>query len=443
MPYEVPTSLAPLLSLFRPCFTTPTFETFCALTVGLLTRVRERTVTGMLIAAGLSGDWHHCRAHRFFSRARWSADRLGLVALGVLVERLLGEDEPLVVAVDDTLLRRCGPKVFARHLHHDGSSPAAGPKARRIAHGNAWVVAGAVVRLPFLERAVCLPVLFRLWRPGEGPTQVAHAAGLARLIAEAHPDRALVVLGDGAYAGAALSPEALPDNVTVIARARRDLRLHAPPPPPRPGRAGRPRTRGERLPSLRGRARAGASWRRLEVDACGGRREVEVLEQRGIWPKAWGRTRVRAVALRDRREEDQIDMVVICSDPMLPARRILGLYALRWSIEVAFRDAKQHVGVGEAQDRTRSAVERTAPFAFLCLTLAVLWYSSAGGVEEDVARRRRLAPWDRSKRRPSVQDMLVALRREIIVARLSASMGSQGRDRKPGDLLRALEMVAA
>jgi hypothetical protein len=147
------------------------------------------------------------------------------------------------------------------------------------------------------------------------------------------------------------------------------------------------------------------------------------------------------VALRDARAADQIDMVVISSDPDLPAERILGLYALRWSIEVAFRDAKQHVGVGEARNRTRRAVERSAPFAFLCLTLAVLWYSLAGGAEEDVARRRRLAPWDRSKRCPSVQDMLVALRRAIIAGRISASMGAPGREPKLRELAEAWEMA--
>jgi hypothetical protein len=441
MPYEVPSSLASLLSLFRPCFTRPSFETFCALSVGCLTRVRAHTVTGMLVAAGLAGRWHHSRAHRFFSRARWSADRLGLVLLGLITERLLDRGEPLVVAIDDTLLRRSGPKVYARRLHYDGSSQAAGPRRRRTAYGNAWVVAGVVVRLPFLERALCLPVLSRLWRPGEGPTQVALAAELARLIAETHPERGLVVLGDGAYAGAALSPEALPGNVTVIVRARRDLRLHAPPPPRRRGQVGRPRAKGERLPSLRERARAGASWRRARIDAYGERREVEVTEQRGVWPRVWGATRVRAVALRDRREADGIDMVVISSDPRLPAARVLELYALRWSIEVAFRDAKQHAGVGEAQNRTRAAVERTAPFAFLCLTLAILWYAVSGHAEGDVALHRSLAPWDRAKRCPSVGDMLVKLRRTIIAERFSTAMAARRRDRKPIDLARALEMA--
>jgi len=33
----------------------------------------------MLVGARLSGVWEHSRAHRFFSRARWSPDELGLV----------------------------------------------------------------------------------------------------------------------------------------------------------------------------------------------------------------------------------------------------------------------------------------------------------------------------------------------------------------------------
>jgi hypothetical protein len=42
----------------------------------------------MLAGAGLSRAWPRDRAHRFFSRARWSADYLGL-AVACLVARLL------------------------------------------------------------------------------------------------------------------------------------------------------------------------------------------------------------------------------------------------------------------------------------------------------------------------------------------------------------------
>jgi len=88
MPLDLPTSLARLLSLFRPCFTAPSFETFTALAVGFLARVGRHTVTGCLVAAGLAGVWRHARAHRFFSQARWSPGALGLILLEFVVERL-------------------------------------------------------------------------------------------------------------------------------------------------------------------------------------------------------------------------------------------------------------------------------------------------------------------------------------------------------------------
>src|SRR4051812_30764554 len=72
-----PRSLAGLLAEFRPCFTVPTFQTFVGLVVGLIGQTRRRTVCGMLTGAGLDQVWHHSRAHRLFTTARWSADALG------------------------------------------------------------------------------------------------------------------------------------------------------------------------------------------------------------------------------------------------------------------------------------------------------------------------------------------------------------------------------
>jgi len=108
----------------------------------------------MLTGAGLDQVWHHSRAHRLFSNARWSGDALGLALADLIVARLLPADSALTIAVDDTLFKRSGKKVFGAAWHHDGA--AKGPKP--IGFGNCWVVAGIVVQLPFLSRPVCLPV---------------------------------------------------------------------------------------------------------------------------------------------------------------------------------------------------------------------------------------------------------------------------------------------
>jgi hypothetical protein len=107
----------------HPCFTAPTFATFQAMVAGFLTQPGQRTVTGMLVGARLAGRRHHDLAYRFFATARWSADQLGLVLLDWIATTLVPPGAPLVLAVDDTLWRRAGPRLHGAAWHHDGAGP--------------------------------------------------------------------------------------------------------------------------------------------------------------------------------------------------------------------------------------------------------------------------------------------------------------------------------
>jgi len=157
----VPPSLMGLLEKLGT-FTAPSRRTFAALVTGLVAASGKRTVTGMLTAAGLSQSWSHDRAHAFFSRASWNVEVLGLALSHLLVRSLLTEGAALTVAVavavDDTLFKRSGKKVFAAAWQHDGA--AKGPKP--VGRGTCFVVVGIVVQLPFCSRPACLPVMARL-----------------------------------------------------------------------------------------------------------------------------------------------------------------------------------------------------------------------------------------------------------------------------------------
>jgi hypothetical protein len=85
-------------------------------------------------------------------------------------------------------------------------------------------------------------------------------------------------------------------------------------------------------------------------------------------------------------------------------------YAMRWSIEVAFHDSKQHLGFEEPQGWTRRAVERTAPVAMLLYSLIVFWFARQGH------RHYRSVnyPWYLGKKQPSFADMLATLRRRCV-----------------------------
>jgi hypothetical protein len=179
-------------------FTAPSFETFTAMVTGLVAQTGAGTVTGMLTGAGLARAWPHDRAHSFFSRASWSVEILGIALAHLIVRTLLPHGTAVTVAVDDTLFKRRGKKVFGAAWQHDGAAAGAKPVGR----GTCFVVVGIVVELPFLTRPVCLPVAARLWRPKTGPSKVELAASMVRLLAVCL-DRRLHVVADAAYHGKA------------------------------------------------------------------------------------------------------------------------------------------------------------------------------------------------------------------------------------------------
>jgi DDE superfamily endonuclease len=261
---SLPDTLTTLLAGFAPCFTAPTLRTFQALVAGFLAQPGLRTVTGMLVGARLAGQRHHDLAYRFFASARWSADQLGLVLLDLITSTLIPAGAPLLLAVDDTLWRRSGPTLHGAAWHHDGN----GPGRHRPAWGHRWVVVGAIAHLPFVTRAVCLPILARLWIPGDSDhTPLILARELVDLVVHHVGDHPLHLVGDAAYIGKPL--QALPAQVTVTARLRCDAALYAPP-PLHTGRRGRPRVKGDRLPELimlAGMTRY--RWTPVQVRCCG------------------------------------------------------------------------------------------------------------------------------------------------------------------------------
>jgi hypothetical protein len=66
--------------------------------------------------------WPHDRAHYFFARAAWDLDELGVAVAWMVVLLLVPAGEALVVAVDHSVFRRCGRKVYGAAWQHDGSS---------------------------------------------------------------------------------------------------------------------------------------------------------------------------------------------------------------------------------------------------------------------------------------------------------------------------------
>lgn len=429
----LPESFRSLLSAFRPCFTAPSYSNFVAVVAGWVHCLGRRTVTAVALASGALSLRHISVFHRFFGRASWTLDSLGRVLFGLALA-WVPADQPLIVLLDDTLARKGGKGISLASMHHDPLLSTA--RKPFFSFGHVWVTLALWLPLPLGDaRGFALPLLFRLYSSskrggridapahptnqkrlasaaapdaGPRPTKLQLAQDLIALLARWAPGRTIYVVADSAYAGRTLL-EQRPPNVHMISRLRMDAALWTQPAPRLAGQKGRPRRRGHRLPTPQTFARARRHWHQLPVQLYGRSVTTQVCQLTALWYVALRDQPVRIVLVRDpagrRRDE-----AFFCTGLSVRASFILESYARRWTLEVAYRDCKQHLGFEDPQNQTAQAVQRTAPMAFLVYDLVLLWSASRVAAGEETSWLRR--PWDPHKTAPSFRDLLVSLRRQ-------------------------------
>jgi len=454
-PLMLPETFAPLAAAFVPCFTAPTYRVFCFLVAGWVQCVGRHTVTAVVLAAGVVGvrdGWHISAFHRFFSRATWQLDHLGLMVFRLALHWVL-ENGPLFVLVDDSLARKRGKAIALGSMHHD---PLLSTVRKAFASfGHVWVILALWVPLPFGARGgpkgIALPLLFRLYvgskRGNRKDASSARARGarsgratsgqryrraqaafppaarrrtkpelareqialVAQWAATFAPGRTLYVVGDAAYTNRTTMARR-PANVEVVGRMRLDAALFELPPPRQPGQRGRSRTRGDRLPTPQAMAAqrtAHGTWHRLRLVLYGKTVTPLVFRGTALWYSVLPEAPVRFVVVRDpsgrRRDE-----AFFCTDLTVGARFVLETFARRWTLEVTFFDCKQSLGFEEPQNQTAQAVRRTAPFAGIVYALVALW--GAHEVAAGRAPRWVVRPWYRHKASLSFADLLAAFR---------------------------------
>ena len=424
-------SFLSLLQFLVPMMTAPSFDNFCVVVTGWVFAGRH-TVTQMLLAAGAAGTKHHSAYHRLFAAARWSRDRMGLGVFD-LIRPWLGDT--LFLAVDDTLARKRGLKMFGTGMHHD---PLLSSRSKTITNwGHSWVVLGVVVTFPLWPgRPFCLPILFRLYlnhqraekERRQHRTRPELAVELLHLLCRHAKSRQFHVVGDSAYGGQSVLGF-LPENCHLTSRLSLKARLYDAPPEHRSGSKtrGRPRRRGQRLPTPE--AMLNERAQRLVLSIYGRQEQARVCDAEArVYAVPEKPLRVVAVeALRGGRGREAFYSTCVAAT----SEQILTWYAQRWAVEVAFHDSKQYLGFEEPQGWTRNAVERTAPVAMILYSLIVLWFVREGHCHYHLASY----PWYPTKAHASFRDMLLTLRRESIRQRLlSLGLSGQG-SRKVLELL--------
>ena len=295
------------------------------------------------------------------------------------------------------------------------------PGPAKTGYGNNWVIAAVVVRLPMISRPVAIPVLAKLViKDTSSASRLWLARRMAAAIAGALPGRDIHVVADSAYAGGELKK--LSPRVTWTTRLRKDAALYGLP-PARTGKRGRPREKGDRLPSP-AKLAATADFTQVTVTRYGKTAAIQAAALTCLWHSVFGTRPVTVVLIRDRSRAGY-DLALVTTDAAASAAQVIERYAARWSIEVAIEDSTQIFGAGQARNRTARGVERAIPFQLACQAITTCWYATAGHHPADAADHRARAPWYTAKAQPSTADMAGKLRRVIIAARFNPSRPDQ------------------
>jgi len=402
---RIASSFIPLLQVFYLSMTERTGQALIELVTGWLF-VPGRSLADRFRA--VSSERAADAYYRVLDKARWSMEEVSMRLLKLIIRSW--PQETLFLVGDDTFLARKGSKVFGAGMHRDGCLSTRSRTIKRWGHN--WVVLCVLVeskRHP--GRFYSLPVLAELYlnkataqklgRKHRKKTEIM--LDLVRRVDRELPDQKLHFLGDYGYTAPAVLAQ-FPARVEVTGRAHSRARLYEPAPPRRAGR-GRPRIRGQRLPALRQLLDRDGEEREFDV-APGRRYRVRMASAKGCFHQAPQRL-VRVVTLEHvaKRREDE---VFFTTQSDVSAEDVVRWYSRRWSIEVTFRDTKQHLAVGREKNRTPRAAERTAPMGFMLYSLVVMWHET---VVPAVVTGLRDYP---GKRHPSFADMLAALRRDSL-----------------------------
>ena len=401
-----------LLTMTTAAFTRPAYRIFCQIASGWILCPVRRTITGMMPTADPEHKRPHDAFHYFFRDAAWKADRLWRSQTVPLIESLCPAQHPLTLLVDDTLVHKTGRQVEDAGVFRDPIRST----VRKIvyAFGLNVVLLCICVRLPYVRQPLALPVNLRLYTKG-GPSHVALAAIMVRVLAQWLPDRHFKLIGDGAYAS--LAKAGLP-RTHVTSRLRRDAAIFDLPPPRQPGQRGRPRKKGSRLPTPPEIAAAAApnQWRIASVTLRDHTVQRLILTRVVLWYDVTADLPVRLVIVRDPKGHEHDDFFFTTDTDADPAA-VASDYNNRWPIEVTFRDAKQVLTPQHPQSWRRCGPSRTVTVGFWLHSAVWLWFIRACG-DKPVWPDR---PWYTRKCSPSFADALTALRAALWRERLSAT----------------------
>jgi hypothetical protein len=367
-----------------------------------------RTVCGALKVMGLQGERAFASYHRVLNRDKWNALEGAKILLLQIIKAFCMTE--LVIALDDHVERRSGKKINAKGCYRDAVRSSRGFIVRCF--GLKWVVMTVAIKLPWSKRTFALPFLSVLAPSQKGnqargkrhKTSVDWARQMCCQLRRWLPEMAIRLVADGGFASAELAWTALKLNIGLISRLRLDARIFDF--PEVKNGPGRPAKRGRRLlaPKILLKC-ANTPWQEMEVRWYRGqKKKIQCVTTTCLWSPIGGEAiPIRLVVIKDPAGRFE-SAALMSTDVTLSALVIIEEFVKRWSIEVTFREVREHLGVETQRQWSNKAIARETPALFALYSIVILIGLQLGGAPI------RAAAWY-SKRINTFSDVLVEVRR--------------------------------
>jgi hypothetical protein len=324
----------------------------------------------------------------------------------------LGFSGEVVVALDDTVVKKWGRKFFGLGLYPDPTDKNPGARKRRV-YGHCWVVmallweyqVGHWVSFPlaaglFVPVALCSTAWPFL-------TKIDLATWLVGRLR--WPAPRVVLVADNLYAKAQVARLVLnQQRCVLVSRLRSNAALYLPPPRCRTPRRGRPRVRGGKL-TARQLYHRRSQRRRFTVAIYGKRVTVDAYVGVVIPSRRLGNEGIRVVIFPQRSGRKM--NIFFTTALTMPPERLLELYAARFKIEDCFDELKTVGGFADCRQRTFPALKRHATLCLVAYSLLRLVSVTLKGAAASEAE-----PWGCPAGPPSVTRLRRAVFKSLCIS---------------------------
>jgi len=411
------------------------------LAYGLLNCNGKHTVTGLITASGAQfADWSS--AYRLFQGNRTNIEAFFSLIKETLINSQLNKDDPIYAHMDDTIFKKTGKKINGTAWRRDPLGP---PFHTNFVWGQRFIQLS--IALPnrqgaSISRAIPVDLHHcptakkprktdsqKLWDEYKELKKQTNLSrkGIERIKdlrksidAKGGEQRKLIVSLDGSYTNRTVMKE-IPERVTIIGRIRKDSRIYALPEESRKTK-GRKKIYGKQLPSPEEiRKDEEIPWQQVKAWAAGKVHKFDVKVIKDIRWRASGKNNVQLVVVRplayrltkNSRLLYRKPAYLICTDTDLEIEKLLQAYLWRWEIEVNFKEEKSLFGLGEAQVRTKDAVEKLP--SFIVAVYALLLIAAHRTAKFSSVNQLPRAKWypQKKSRRQTTGDLLNVFRSQL------------------------------